>query len=90
MRETARKGFTGLRESDSVGHAVVPGGGWHATFTSKDGQTWTEPVVAWRINSFGMGGPLFTDADGLVDSDESRTTWLWHPDGTGWAAPPAS
>jgi hypothetical protein len=68
---------------------VIRGGGWLGELTV-DGQSWSMPVVAWRIAADGTGEPLFVDSDGHVTGDLGiEEIRLWHPDASadGWTAP---
>ncbi|MFD8556803.1 hypothetical protein ACFV1N_05880 [Streptosporangium canum] len=65
---------------------VIPGGGWMATYTEHAGTEQTAPIVAWRIDSLGVGHPLVTDDSGSLhdltdpgETDLSEPVHVWHP-----------
>jgi hypothetical protein len=67
---------------DELRH-VIPGGGWLARITSKNGSRWTVPVLAWAFQDGGYGRPIMAEPDGgaspLKVTDYADVELL-HPD----------
>jgi hypothetical protein len=60
---------------------VIPGGGWMVSYTHPNGDVHCEPVVAWQIDSQGLGQALGSDIEGYVDKLDGGDLKLryWHP-----------
>jgi hypothetical protein len=73
--------FDCLVEGNAPAIAAVAGGGFMGEHIDDDGTRWTERVVAWAIDQHGFGSPIFTDTEGLAQT-ESPGARIYHPSET--------
>lgn len=59
--------------------AVIPGGGWRVERGDGDG-TWSEPLVAWGLDTNGNLHALDADSTGLVMPVDEGDIRIYHPD----------
>jgi hypothetical protein len=74
--------FAGIAQADPATVGVIPGGGWRAEYRDDDGQSVSEPVLAWMVRGDGSCIPAAVDSTGFADdpTDASNFVCLYHPD----------
>lgn len=91
VRADQRKGFRSVHQEGPTYAGMVPGGGWMYEFTSDDGSTRVQPVVAWMLKHNGDFIPCnLSDDDSIYASEVvGDGIRIYHPEATGRNGPGA-